>query len=108
MSGLVATPAGDADFDGAEELLDRLDLPDAALANLARLVAAGEAPFSDGGGDGWAARVEVDGTALLVRGDTARWAIYLPAGADDADAMHAARKLHGLLGEQGDGWDLDR
>lgn len=106
MSGIVATPAGDADFDGAEALLDRLDLPDAALANLSRLAAGGKEPF--GGDDRWAARVEVDGTALLVRGDEARWAIYLPPGADDGDAMHAARKLHGLLGEQGDGWDLDR
>jgi hypothetical protein len=102
----TATPLRQAELDEAEPLLERLDLPDDALANLARLAATGEERFRST--TGWAARVELDGTVVLLHGDGARWAIYLPPGADDADAMHAARKLHGLLGEQGEGWDLDR
>jgi hypothetical protein len=100
-------PATDADFAGAEELLERLDLPDEALANLCRLARLDEAPFRES--DGWSARIELDRTPLCVRAREGRWTIYAAPGAEDA--MEAARRLHGLIGgspEQDDGWDLDR
>ena len=97
-------PAGDADFVGAEELLERLDLPDEALENLSQLTRLDEEPFLDEGG--WSARIELDGSTLLVRAREGRWTIYAAPGADDA--MHAARRLHGLIGATADGWDLDR
>jgi hypothetical protein len=97
-------PASDDDFAGAEELLERLDLPDEALENLCRLARLDEEPFLDGGG--WSARVELDSTKLLVRARVGRWTIY--AAPDTDDAMHAARRLHGLIGATADGWDLDR
>ncbi len=103
---MVASAIGGQALEGAEPLLERLDLPEAALANLARLAGVGEEAFACAGG--WAARVELAGTALLVRGDETSWALLLPPGADDDDAMLTARKLHALLGEQADGWDLDR
>jgi hypothetical protein len=97
-------PADEADFDGAEELLERLDLPEEALANLCRIARLDEEPLRHG--EGWRARVELDRTPLLVRVQDGRWAIYAAAGA--ADAMEAARRLHGLIGATADDWDLDR
>jgi hypothetical protein len=97
-------PAGDADFTGAEELLERLDLPEEALENLCRVARLDDEPLRDG--DGWSARIELDRTPLLVRAREDRWTIYAPAGA--SDAMEAARRLHGLIGATADGWDLDR
>src|SRR5688572_4484574 len=94
-------PATDADFRGATELLERLDLPEEALETLCRLARLDEQPFVDAGG--WSAHVELDATALLVRAREGRWTIY-----GDDDAMPAARRLHGLIGTTGDGWDLDR
>jgi hypothetical protein len=58
--------------------------------------------------DRWIARVTVDGVPVLVRGDAARWSIHALPGVDESDAALAARTLHGLLGVQGEGWDLDR
>ena len=81
-------PATDAEFTGAAELLERLDLPD-------------EKPFLDEGG--WSAHVELDASPLLLRAREGRWTIY-----GDDDAMPAARRLHGLLGGSAGGWDLDR
>jgi hypothetical protein len=97
-------PAVEADFAAAEELLERLDLPDEALANLCRIARLDEEPFQEP--DGWSARIELDRTPLLVRAREGRWTIYAAAGADDA--MLAARRLHGLIGDTGEGWDLDR
>jgi hypothetical protein len=94
----------DAAFVDAEELLERLDLAEEALANLLRLGGCKEAELRRP--EGWAAQVSVDGTALLLRADGERWSIY--ARADEEDAMLAARKLHGLIGEKSEGWDLDR
>jgi hypothetical protein len=90
-----------AELETGEALLERLDLPEEALENLARLGGVDEASLRVGGG--WAARVELDGAALIVLADGDRWAIR---GGDEA--MFAARKLHGLIGAQADGWDLDR
>jgi hypothetical protein len=94
-------PATDADFAGAGELLERLDLPEEALETLCRLSRLEEAPFLDEGG--WSARVELDGSPLLLRAREGRWTIY-----GDDEAMPAARRLHGLLGGSTEGWDLDR
>jgi hypothetical protein len=94
-------PAVEADFAAAEELLERLDLPDEALENLCRLARLDEEPFREP--DGWSARVELDRTPLLVRARQDRWTI---CGAEDA--MEAARRLHGLIGVSAEGWDLDR
>jgi hypothetical protein len=97
---------------GLDPLIDRLDEAEAALAQLVRL--AGEeadALCEPGGpldGDAWAARVEITGTTVLVRAQGGRWAIYAPPEVDEAEAMLAARRLHGLLGQQSDDWDLDR
>lgn len=91
---------------GVEPLLDRLDLPEEALANLAHLSGVDAEAFREG--DGWAAQVELDGDTLWIAGVTDRWRIALPAGADEADAARTARRLHGLLGAIGEGWDLDR
>jgi hypothetical protein len=103
---IVVRPAQPAEVDGAEELLERLDLPDAALENLCRLARLDEEPFQNPDGDGWTARVELDGSALLVQARGARWTIYAAAG--ETDGMAAARRLHGLIGAQSEGWDLDR
>jgi hypothetical protein len=101
-------PAAEADFASAEELLERLDLPDEALVNLCRLARLDEEPFRHG--DGWSARVEIDQTPLLLRAEGSRWTIFAAPGAEDA--MLAARRLHGLIGappeDRNDGWDLDR
>jgi hypothetical protein len=107
---LSARPIGDGELRDAELLIDRLDLPAAALTNLAVLAARDEEEFwlGDQPTDGWAACIEADGTSVLARGDLDEWGFYAPPGADEADAMLTARKLHGLLGEQSEGWDLDR
>ncbi|HEX2574580.1 MAG TPA: hypothetical protein VH877_33850 [Polyangia bacterium] len=99
-------------FTDLEPLIDRLDEPAAALVQLVRL-GGGEASerFEQedaGDEEEWAARVEVAGTTVLVRAQGGRWAIYAPADVDEAEAMLAARRLHGLLGQQSADWDLDR
>ena len=103
---IAAGPVDEGALAGAEPLLEDLDLAEDALANLIRQSGAGEDALRDA--DGWRARVEIEGTALLVvaRGD--RWSILAPAGADESEAMLAARRLHGRLGEAAEGWDLDR
>jgi hypothetical protein len=108
-TSFTACPLEPGALDAAEPIYERLDLPAEALANLARLASLDEARLLVPGG--WAARVTVAGTEVLVRGDAGeagRWSILAPPGADDADAALAARKLHGLLGAVGEGWDLDR
>jgi hypothetical protein len=97
-------PAAKGDFDGAEDLLERLDLPEEALENLCRLARLDEEPFRDQ--EGWSARVELDATPLLLAARNGRWAIYAQPGVDGA--MLAARRLHGLIGATAEGWDLDR
>jgi hypothetical protein len=103
---LSASPLDDRALAGAEPLLEDLDLAAAALDNLAARLGVDEAGLLRD--DGWGARVEVDGVTVLVRARGDRWSIYNPAGGDEADGMLAARRLHGLLGAFGDGWDLDR
>jgi hypothetical protein len=104
--GVSARPAAPSELDGAL-LLEQLQRADAALDNLAELAAVDAARLRVAPGE-WAASVELAGTALLVRGDGERWSILAPAGSDEAEATWAARKLHGLIGEQADDWDLDR
>ncbi len=101
-------PAEAAQFEMAEELLERLDLPDEALENLCRLARLDEELFREPNDDpgGWSARVELDGSVLLLRARGGRWTIYAAPG--ETDGMAAARRLHGLIGATADGWDLDR
>ena len=103
---LQADPIEAAVAEEGAAVLEGLDLAEDALANLARLSGRDEDDFRDG--DGWAARVVVGGVALLVVGNEACWRIAAPAGTDESDAALAARRLHGLLGEMAEGWDLDR
>lgn len=99
---ITVSPAGDGDLIGAEELLERLELPDEALENLCRLARLDEEPFRDPGG--WSARIELDASHLVLRARDGRWTIYAAAG--EHDGMAAARRLHGLIGTGGD--DDDR
>ena len=93
-------------IEGAEPIYERLDLASAALENLARQTGLAEEIFVSG--EGWAARVDVGGTEVWLRAEEGRWSIFAPPGSDESEVALAARRLHGLLGEQGDGWDLDR
>lgn len=90
----------------AEPLLEDLPFSADALANLARQSGVPASTFGDE--EGWQAAVEIEGTAVLVaaRGET--WTILAPPDADPGDAMQAARRLHGLLGEKTEDWDEDR
>jgi hypothetical protein len=101
-----ARAASDDEFAGGEPLIERLDLAEEALAALAERSGVREERLRVG--DGWQAAVEVGGTEILVRALGERWEIWAPVGADEADAQLAARKLHGLIGAQAEGWDLDR
>ncbi len=103
---LSASPVDDEAFTGAEAILERLDLAEEALANLSRIACTDEDRFLRG--DGWAARVDLDDTIVLLRSDGERWEILAPPGSDEADAALAARKLHGLLGATVGTWDHDR
>jgi hypothetical protein len=101
-------PAASHDIDASEPLLEHLDQPEAALTNLARVAGLDEDQLLVGSGAAWLAHVDVDGTSILACSDGAHWSLHAPAGVDEADAMLAARKLHGLLGERDEAWDLDR
>jgi hypothetical protein len=104
---LRAQPLEPSALDDVEPILDKLDLPDDALANLARLAGVDEDSLRTDS-DSWCARVELGPDVLWVAGDARTWRIAGPPGADESDAARAARKLHGLLGEMSEGWDLDR
>ena len=106
MIALLAGPLDEAALAGAEPLLEDLDLAEEALANLIRLSGASEAHLRVDGG--WRARLELDGTRLFVVATAGRWSIFAAEGDDVGDAMLAARRLHGQLGEAAEGWDLDR
>jgi hypothetical protein len=101
---ITVEPAQESDFVGAEELLERLAQPAEALENLCRIARVDESQLIEG--EGWCARIHLDNTWLLVRTHGATWTIY--AAASEPDAMLAARRLHGLIGERPEGWDLDR
>jgi hypothetical protein len=107
MPGLTqAMIAIDAELLAAEPVLEDLDQPEAALENLVDQT--GIDPSCLRTADGWASMAVVDGTALFVLARGGRWSILAAPSCDPADAMSAARKLHGLLGEKPEGWDLDR
>ena len=95
--------ASAADFAGAELLVG--DAEDAAAAR-EQLELMGEIGAAED--EAWAAWVEVDGDAVLVRGDAVTWSIWAPAGSDPSDSALAARRVHGRLGARAPGWDLDR
>jgi hypothetical protein len=103
---LLARRAAVSALNAAEILLDDLPFAADALANLARLAGVPESTFGDD--LGWCAAIDVEETTVFAsaRGDT--WAILRPEEVDPGDAMLAARRLHGLLGEKGADWDLDR
>lgn len=103
---LRAGPLAAAALGQVEPILEGLDLPEAALGNLAHLAGLDEDELR--GTDGWSARVELGPDVLWVAGDARSWRIAAPPGADESDAARAARRLHGMLGEIGEGWDLDR
>jgi hypothetical protein len=107
---LQVAPVTADPFAELEPLIDRLDEAEAALAQLIRLGGddAGELFPEEDPQDEWAARVEIAGTTVLVRAQGGRWAIYAPPEVDEAEAMLAARRLHGLLGQQSADWDQDR
>lgn len=103
---LRAEPIAVSTVDVAEAVLEGLDLPDEALANLANLAGADEETFREA--DGWAARVTLGPDVMWVAGDALRWCIGAAPGTDPSDAARSARRLHGLLGEKSEEWDLDR
>lgn len=98
MSELRVRPVDEGELEGAEQLLDNLKRGDEARASLVRLGGVDDKSLAFG--DGWAVAVEVDGASLLVRGEPAgagaRWTIYGQPGLENG--MHAARRLHGLVG----------
>ncbi len=104
--GVTARLALAADFAGAEVLVE--DAGDAAAAwqQLERLL--GADADADADERTWMAWVEVAGDAVLVRAESGTWSIWAPAGSDPDDVAMAARRVHGRLGVQHEGWDLDR
>lgn len=105
-SSLRAERLGAAALGEPEWILESLELPDEALGNLAHLAGVEEDALREG--EGWCARVELGPDVLWVQGDRRTWRIAAPPGTDESDAARAARRLHGLLGEMSEGWDLDR
>jgi hypothetical protein len=103
---LVAHRATIPALNAAEPLLEDLPFPAGALATLARLAGVPESTFGDD--LGWCAAVDVEGTTVLVSAREESWTILAPADGDPGDAMQAARRLHGLLGEKTADWDQDR
>ena len=103
---MQARAASEEELRSAELLYGGLDLPDLALARIAELSDRSEEIFR--ARDGWAAVIDLDGTAVIAMSDGARWSFACPAGTDEADAMQAARTLHGWIAKQSDDWDLDR
>jgi len=103
---MKARPATEEEVRSAELLFGELDLPEQALSRIAELSDRAEETFRRPGG--WAALIDHDGTALLVVSHDERWSFACPADTDEADAMQAARKLHGVIASQAEGWDLDR
>jgi hypothetical protein len=97
--------ARNALLSGEEDvLLEGLPAGDAVRERLVELTGL---PLVDAQGD-WTAEVELDGTTLFLCGGAAGWDVLAPPGADLGVAMSTARRLHGLLGEQSEGWDDDR
>jgi len=103
---LLARRAAVSALNAAEPLLEDLPFSADALANLARLAGVPESTFGDD--LGWCAAVDVDGTTVLISAREETWPILGPEDTDPGDAMQAARRLHGWLGEKGSDWDLDR
>jgi hypothetical protein len=104
--GLEARPVGQEALDGLEPVLEGFDRPDIALEALAD--AAGIDASSLATDHGWRAGVVFEGTPLVLIADGERWGVHASTDVDPGDAMSAARKLHGLLGEKSEDWELDR
>ena len=103
---LAARAVTEAELRSAELLFGDFDLPDRALERIAELADLPERTFTRH--VGWAALLELDGSAVIAWSDGTRWSFACPAGSDEADAMHAARTLHGRIASQADDWDQDR
>jgi len=106
FDALTVTSVGTHTSGEAELLLDALGGAEAALERLCELT--GVEATNLGPVDAWRARVEVDGTPVLISAQGETWSIHAEAGVDLGDAMSVARRLHGLLGAAAEGWDLDR
>ena len=112
--GMTARVAVAADFAGAEVLVEDAGDAGAAWQQLERLLGlAGNDENGDGDGDddrdrSWMAWVDIGGDAVLVRAEAGTWSIWAPAGSAPDDVAMAARRVHGRLGVQHEGWDLDR
>ena len=104
---VVVTPEIASALHGAEAILESLEYPDLARAELEKHATLDETALGDNP-HSWLARVSVDDTDLLVRADGHSWAILAPGESDASDTALAARKLHGLIGAFAEGWDLDR
>jgi hypothetical protein len=94
-----------ASLSGEEEaLLENLPSAEGVRERLAELTGLA----LDDAGEAWTARVDLDGTTLFLRAAGTVWDVLVAPGADLSVAMSTARRLHGLLGEKGEGWDDDR
>ena len=116
---MTARVAVAADFAGAEVLVENAGDAGAAWQQLEPLLAAAAGDGRDGDRDDdddddddrertWMAWVELGGDAVLVKAEAGTWSIWAPAGSDPDDVALAARRVHGRLGVQHAGWDLDR
>jgi len=103
---MQARPATEKELRSSELLYGGLDLPDLALARIAELSDRPEEIFHTAGG--WAAVIDLEGTAVIAMSEGDRWSFACPPGTDEADAMQAARTLHGRIAKQSEDWDLDR
>jgi hypothetical protein len=103
---LSARPASEEELRSAELLFGDLDLPADALARIAELAGRPEVEFVRD--LGWAALIDLDGSTVIAASDGVRWNFLCPSDQDEADAMMAARTLHGRIAKQTEDWDLDR
>ncbi len=106
--GMTARVAVAADFAGAEVLVEDAGDAGAAWQQLEPLLGGAAGGDDEDHDHRWMAWVEIGGDAVLVRAEAGTWSIWAPAGSAPDDVAMAARRVHGRLGVQHEGWDLDR